>query len=242
MMFVQNADRVKRYDRTMPLPAEPVSRRDRPSKPPLSRRSILDATLALIRDRGVDAVTLRHVADAVETGPASLYAYFGSRDVLLEHALDAVYGMVELVDATGEDWKRALSATIVNTIEMLKSFPGIGTVALGAIPTLPGALRLAEHELALMETGGIDAENAALAVDLIAQFAAATAIERSVGHAPARGDDERRRVRAAFEDADPAQFPRIGRLAGALTGPDERRRRDFSIDVIISGLERARPL
>jgi AcrR family transcriptional regulator len=238
-MFVQNDDRVKRYAGRMALQAEPVSRRDRPAKPPLSRRSILDAAMTLIRDRGVDAVALRHVAEAVETGPASLYAYFGSRDVLLQHVLDAAYGEVKLVDADNRDWQRALADTIVNTIETLEAYPGLGTVALGTIPTLPGALRLAEHELGLMETGGIDAERAALAVDLIAQFAAATAVERTARRDGTRGDSERRRVRAAYEEADPTQFPRISRLATALTGPDERSRRDFSIRVIIAGLEQS---
>src|SRR6478735_10788948 len=99
------------YAQTVPLPAEPVSRRDRPAKPPLTRRSILDASLALIRERGVEAVTLRDVAAAVNTGPASLYAYFHGRDVLLEHALDDVYGGIELVDAVDGDWRAALAAT-----------------------------------------------------------------------------------------------------------------------------------
>jgi len=220
----------------MPLPAEPVSRRDRPAKPPLSRRSILAATLALIRERGVDSVTLRDVAAAVNTGPASLYAYFGGRDQLLEHALDEVYGEVELVEAVEGDWRSALAATVVNAIEVLESYPGIGAVALGSIPTLPGALRLAEHELALMEAGGIADEDAALAVDLIAQFAAATAVERTARRDGTAADDRREDVLAAYADADPDRFPHVRRLAPALTGADERRRRDFAIRVILSGL------
>lgn len=221
----------------MSLPQEPVSRRSRPAKPPLSRQAILDATLALIRERGVDAVALRHVAAAVDTGAASLYAYFGSRDVLLEHALDAVYQQVELVPADGRDWRDALAATVIHTVETLERYPGIGAVALGTIPTLPGALRLAEHELGLMDAGGIDAARAALGVDLIAQFAAATSIERTVREASHRGGDERERVREAYQDADRVEFPRVRALAEALTGPDERDRRDFAVRVIIAGLE-----
>ncbi|MFP3465605.1 TetR/AcrR family transcriptional regulator [Leifsonia sp. SIMBA_070] len=216
---------------------EPVSRRGRPAKAPLSRRSILDAALALIRERSVDAVTLRDVAAAVNTGPASLYAYFASRDALLEHALDEVYGTVELVEVAAGGWEAALSATIVNTIHALESHPGIGVVALGTVPTLPGALRLAEHELALMEAGGISDEDAALAIDLIAQFAVATAVERTVRHREGRGTSgQENDVLAAYATADPERFPRVRRLAPALTAADEHRRRDFAIQVIISGL------
>lgn len=221
---------------------EPVSRRARPAKAPLSRRSILEAAMALIRERGVDAVSLRHVAEQVETGPASLYAYFEGRDVLLDNVLDAVYADVELVDAEPARWRDALAATIINTIAALERYPGLGAVALGTIPTLPGALRLAEHELALMASGGIADDRAALAVDLIAQFAAATAIERTVRHDSRRGDGEREHVRRAYEKADPERFPRVARSAALLTGPDERARRDFSIRVLIAGIERPGPL
>ena len=195
--------------------------------------------MALIRDRGVEAVALRHVAERVETGPASLYAYFANRDVLLEHVLDAAYAQVDLVDtdADGLDWRDALAQTIVNTIATLQRYPGLGAVALGTIPTLPGALRLAEHELTLMETGGIPEDRSALAVDLIAQFAASTAIERAARPGRARRDAEQESVRAAYETADPARFPHVTRSAPLLTAPDEQDRRDFSIRVLIAGIE-----
>jgi AcrR family transcriptional regulator len=237
-VFVANRVRVN-YARRMPTPPEPASRRDRPAKPALSRQAILDATLALVRERGVEQVSLRDVARAVETGPASLYAYFDSRDTLLEHVLDHVYGTVDLVDAAPHGWRAALAATVVSTIAALEDHPGLATVALGSIPTLPGALRLAEHELDLMERGGIPAGRAALAVDLIAQFAAATAVERRARVAPGRRGEDPGRARAAYADTDPDRFPRVHRLAAALTDPDERARRDFAIDVILGGLERA---
>ena len=225
----------------MPSPAEPVSRRARPAKAPLSRQSILDAAMALIRENGVDAVSLRHVAARVETGPASLYAYFGNRDILLEHVLDAAYAEITLVDATGNrrDWRAALAGTIVHTIETLETYPGLGMIALGSIPVLPGALRLAEHELALMEAGGIPADRAALAIDLIAQFAASTAVERSVRLNRGDSGEERGRIRASYDGADPERFPRVARSAALLTGPDEAARRDFAIEVLLSGIEQS---
>ncbi len=204
----------------------------------------MEAALRLIRERGVDAVALRHVAEQVETGPASLYAYFGSRDILLEHVLDAAYAHVKLAEVgegeRGFDWREALSATIVNTIETLEGFPGLGTVALGTIPVLPGALRLAEHELALMELGGIAPSRAALAVDLIAQFAASSAIERTVRLDGRRGDARREQVRAVYDTADARRFPHLRQSAALLTGPNEQERRDFAIQVLIDGIESPR--
>lgn len=201
----------------------------------------MDAAMALISERGVEAVSLRLVAERVQTGPASLYAYFPGREALLEHALDTAYSQVPLAPVRGSQWRAALAATIVDTIETLQAYPGLGTVALGTIPTLPGAIALAEHELMLMDMGGISQERAALAVDLIAQFAAATAVERTIrrdrqegqkGH----GRDLAQQVHDTYAAADPARFPHVVRSAAALTGPREHSRRDFAIKVIIDGL------
>lgn len=226
----------------MPEHEQPTtSRRGRSAKPPLTSKSIVEAALRLIRERGVDAMSLRHVAEQVETGPASLYAYFASRDVLLEHVLDAVYAQVRLVDAADAEggWRDALAGTIVNTITTLGRYPGLGSVALGTIPVLPGALRLAEHELTLMEGGGVPPQRAALGVDLIAQFAASSAVERTVRLTGNRSESERHQVRSAYESADPERFPHIRRQAALLTGPDDQTRRDFAIRVLIEGIERA---
>ena len=222
----------------MPEQVEPpIARRGRSAKPPLTTHSIVEAALGLIQRLGVDAVALRQVAEQVETGPASLYAYFDGRDALLEHVLDAAYAQVQLIDDDARGWRSALADTIVNTIMTLEQYPGLGAVALGTIPVLPGALRLAEHELTLMEAGGVPAHRAALAVDLIAQFAASSAIERTVRSSGTRGVGERARVRAAYEDADPERFPHIREQAALLTSPDEQARRDFAIRVLIDGIE-----
>ncbi len=224
----------------MAAAAEPVSRRDRPAKPPLTRRSILDAATALIRERGVDSVSLRAVAEQVQTGPASLYAYFANRDVLLENVLDEAYQRVELPAVRDGDWRGALASAIANTVEVLGEYPGLGSVALGSIPTLPGALRIADHELDLMATGGVAPARAALAVDVIAQFVAATATERTMRSVPF-GPEERTRLHGIYQAADPDRFPHVVEAADALTAPSERARRDFAIEVIIAGLASTRP-
>jgi hypothetical protein len=55
----------------------------------------------------------------VETGPASPYAYFANRDVLLEHELGEVYGEAVLIDAADGAWRSALASGFLNTIEAL---------------------------------------------------------------------------------------------------------------------------
>ena len=56
-------------------PARQRSTRDRPAKPPLSVDAVVDAALAVLQADGLEAVTMRRVAAALDTGAASLYVY-----------------------------------------------------------------------------------------------------------------------------------------------------------------------
>ncbi len=66
------------------------STRDRPAKAPLSEDAVVDAALAILRSDGLDAVTMRRVAAALDTGAASLYVYVSGREGLFQAMLDRV--------------------------------------------------------------------------------------------------------------------------------------------------------
>src|SRR5919201_5400621 len=57
----------------------PRSTRDRPAKAPLSEEAIVDAALAILKAQGLEAVTMRRDAAALDTGPGSLYVYVSGR-------------------------------------------------------------------------------------------------------------------------------------------------------------------
>jgi AcrR family transcriptional regulator len=60
--------------------------------PEHSRTEIASAGVALADASGLGAVTMRSVAAAIGTGPASLYRYVATRDELIELMADQVYG------------------------------------------------------------------------------------------------------------------------------------------------------
>jgi len=47
------------------------------------RGAIVEAARAIVRDKGLHALTMRSIADAIDYAPASLYAHFASREALL---------------------------------------------------------------------------------------------------------------------------------------------------------------
>src|SRR3954452_19348213 len=99
MVFVTPLELIGMPPRNPPSSAPAVrqrSTRDRPAKEPLSEAAVVDAALAILQSDGLAAVTMRRVATALDTGPASLYVYVAGREGLLQAMLDHVAATVEL--------------------------------------------------------------------------------------------------------------------------------------------------
>ena len=157
-----------------------VSRRERPAKPALSRAGIVAAGLAILQSRGFAAVTMRSVAAALDTGPASLYAYVANRDELLREMLNVVLSEVPVPSVDPLRWREQLKDLLRDSTRAMERHPGIARVAMGYIPTEEHAMVVADTMLALLAAGGVGPQASAWAVDLLSLFITATAYETSL--------------------------------------------------------------
>lgn len=85
---------------------------DRPTPAPLSRERIVRAAIRLADADGLDAVSLRKVAAALDVGPMRLYGYIATKEELLDLMVDAVHAEIR---PTGDGWRevlRSLAETI----------------------------------------------------------------------------------------------------------------------------------
>jgi AcrR family transcriptional regulator len=57
--------------------------------------NIIETALELVKQDGLEAVTLRNVAQRLDTGPASLYIYVANRDDLLQRLVDRAVPLSE---------------------------------------------------------------------------------------------------------------------------------------------------
>ena len=76
--------------------SEPISRRQRPSKPALSRTGIVRTAVELMQAEGLQRVTMRRLAQELDTGPASLYVYVADTAELHAAILETLLGEVDL--------------------------------------------------------------------------------------------------------------------------------------------------
>src|SRR5690348_17079572 len=130
--------------------AAPRSRRERPAKPALTREGIVAAAVAILRAEGLRKVTMRRLAQELDTGPASLYVYVRNTDELHAAVLDELLGTVGPAPAEG-GWRERLERVLTDYTAMLMAHPSLARSALTARPSGPNYLRLIETLLGLLQ-------------------------------------------------------------------------------------------
>jgi AcrR family transcriptional regulator len=217
------------------------STRDRPAKAPLSEDAVVDAGLAILRSDGVDAVTMRRVAGALDTGAASLYVYVSGREGLLQAMLDRVTATIELEPPDPARWRAQLYSLLERMREALTAHPGIAAMTLEDPPTTEVVLLLTENLLGILLAGGIDPQDAAWACDIFVSLVTALASEEDVRRARGRsGDAERQKnvedISRTFAGLPPDRFPLLVAHATEMVAGDGDERFHFAIDVVVDGL------
>jgi AcrR family transcriptional regulator len=196
---------------------------------------------------------MRRVAQALDTGPASLYVYVADRDELMASAYDLALEQVDLPTAADGDWRTRLELLVGRTITVLGDHDDIALVALTKVQTGHNALRISEETLSLLRAGGIEDAACVWAADLLDQYVTSSALERAGWLRAQRSLDasgsaaeatEHAMAQAAGAELDavyrslPAdEYPTIHALRGSMTSAgDSDTRAAWKLRVIIDGL------
>src|SRR3954453_12686825 len=206
-------------------PATPRSRRDRPAKAALSREAIVDAGLEILRTEGIDALTMRRVAQKLDTGPASLYVYVANRDELHALLFDAAVGTIPIEPTDPARWREQLHGLVTRMTQMMsEEYPGIAIMGMATIPTGDNALRVSESMMSLLRAGGAGDQAVAYAADLISMYATAIAYEQSLHAAlfddPGHHESEIARVVQRFGTVPPELYPTMASVSSLMTRGD----------------------
>jgi AcrR family transcriptional regulator len=115
----------------------------------LSRDLVLAAGLEIANEDGLEAVTLRRIAERLSVTPMALYRHVAAKDDLLDGMADLLYAELDIPEAGG-DWWEGLAAIARSTRRVLLAHPW--AVPLFGRPLVgPHALAL---ERALLDTLG----------------------------------------------------------------------------------------
>jgi len=214
---------------------EPVSRRDRPAKPPLSRAAILDAAVGIVRQEGAGKLTMRRLATELDTGPASLYVYVRNTTELNALLIDRFLSELDLTWEPGTPWRERLQRVLDDYTALLASQPGLSYAALTTWPDGPHYLDLLELLMRLLDAAGVGTQSAARGVDLLLQHATASATEWAF--TATDGGQELSDLAETLDGADPERHPTLHRAgSAAFTSGTPSERNQWAITALINGI------
>lgn len=213
--------------------SEVTSRRGGPVKQPLSRDAIVAEALRQMTSYGLKGMSLRKVAQALDTGPASLYAYVTDLNELHALILDLALGKVNLRGRTDTSWRDQLHAVLKSYAKVLMASPGLAQLAFGTIAVGPNALRITEKLLALLEEGGVALATGAWAVDLLMLYVTAIVAERGNGINPVAPEGT---VAQAISAVSQRDYPRVHAARAQLLSGTGEQRFTWALNVFLSGI------
>jgi len=153
--------------------------------PEHSRAEIASAGVTLADASGLGAVTMRSVAAAIGTGPASLYRYVATRDELVELMADQAFGELSYQEPRSGHPVTDLLGLAHQGRAMYDRHPWLLDVpATGSLPG-PNAVAFIEHALAALTgvdlTGAAKLETVAMFSGAVRLFAQAEIDQRQAG-------------------------------------------------------------
>jgi AcrR family transcriptional regulator len=205
-------------------------------RPRLSKDAIVDVALRIVDTEGVDEVSMRRVAAAFDTGPASLYAYFANKDELLHSVLDRVIDSIPSL--TGADWREVVRGYARSVRETFAGHRDIAKLTFAHIPAGEGSLAKAEHLLGVMIEGGVPPRVASWAIDIVSLYIGAATYEDYLAGQRFAGDDLAADMVSDFVSTlnSSSAFPYLARHIDVLTSGTPEERFDFGLEMLIAGI------
>ena len=131
-------------------------------KAQLSRDRILGAARGVVERDGLDALSMRRLAQELDVWPMSVYRYFQDKDELMDAVAASAAGEFELPSARGS-WRTQITRLLADARERLAADPAGLAGRLPRAFFAPGVLRFSEAGMAILLGAGFSEADAASA-------------------------------------------------------------------------------
>jgi len=221
----------------MSVRREPISRRNRPAKPPLSREGIVKVAVGILNEEGLERATMRRLAAELDTGAASLYVYVHNTAELHTAVLDQLLGDLDLrADIVDRGWQDRLVELLIDYTRLLVSHPSLARSVLALRPSERNYLRLADSILALLHTGGVPAGQAAWGGDLLLLAATAIGAEQGTRDESVEAYEDADAAAAILGDLAVEDYPNLTAVARDIFSGTAEQRIRWTFRTLISGI------
>ena len=215
------------------------------TREPLSRERVLAAAVALADAHGVEALTMRRLAEELGVEAMSLYHHVPNKEALLDGVVDLVFAEiaslpVEPVETTPSNWKSAVRSRILMSRSVLLRHKWAPALIESRANSGMPYTQYMDGIIGMLHAGGLD-------WDLIHHGMHALG-SRAVGFVQEVGEPEGARVPSQIElDAMEPLVPNIVAMLRVVVHDgrdltlgwcDDQSEFEFGLDLILDGLER----
>lgn len=216
--------------------SSPGRSRGRPAVP-MDR--ILSAAVELLDEQGADALSMRSLAQRLQSGTATLYRHFADRAELVSAVIDQILGEVDLDPEAlaALPWQQGCTLLAQHMFDALSRHGNVAVLLIEYTPVGTNALANRELCLSLLLANGFRPRDAAHAYAMLARYVLGFAIQLS---GTAAGDSEHdAQLASAFRRLDPSRYPATVAVADDLPVPLAEEFA-FGLRLIVAGLEQLR--
>jgi AcrR family transcriptional regulator len=211
-------------------------------RPRLNRDRVLRAAVALADEDGIEALSMRSLAQRIGVVPMALYKHVANKEELLDGMVDVIVGDIDLT-APGTDWKAAVRQRVLAARASLLRHPWASRVIESRTSASPVVLDHMEALVGLFRAGGFS-------VDLTHHVMHALGTRmwgftQEVFPTPAQPADPG--ARAVLLGRFAVRYPHIVEMATAGShdegsavggGCDDQFEFEFALDLLLDGFER----
>jgi AcrR family transcriptional regulator len=219
-----------------------MTKRKIATREPLSRARVLQAGVALADEAGLEAFSMRALAQELGVVPMALYKHVANKEQLLDGMVDVVVGEID-PPVPGSDWKRNVRQRILSARRALLRHPWASAVIESRASPTPVVLAYLDSVIGMFRTGGFS-------VDLTHHVMHALGsrmwgFSRELFDSPPSVDPE---TAAVIVREMAGKFPYATELAIAVShdetsvvgsGCDDQFEFEFALDLLLDGFERA---
>lgn len=208
------------------------------TKTELSRDAILDRALAVADAEGLDAVTIRRLAQDLGVTPMALYWHVRSKDELLDAMGDRLYADLSYDIGPDAPWDERLGAVMRTLVDALRRHPACLELAYRRILACPEGLAITEYTLRLLrEQGFTPRQTANLAMHALQSAVTLVSGEPGTGQgSPEEQAATLEQKRAALTALPDDQYPYLREMADDLLQCDDvDEYYDFNIGLFVAG-------
>ncbi|WP_113699129.1 TetR/AcrR family transcriptional regulator C-terminal domain-containing protein [Nonomuraea lactucae] len=218
------------------------------SRDPLSREQIIDAALAFVDERGLDALTMRALAQELGVYPTALYWHVGTKAQLLSAVSARIFEEVALPGAGELPWDAWLAMMARQCRAAIHRHPNLAPIVGSHLVVTTTAIPLVERVIVVLEGAGLAGEELLHVYNSLIGFVLGwVTLELSIEPADAEEgwkDDFARQLRSLDEVAFPALTRNMSLMANNafMTRWDSGRAKpmdrsfDAALDLLVRGV------